>query len=285
MAKTVIKFEHVSKVYKLYKDSRQRFRAIFIRSIKPILKSSINDVTFSIEEGESVALFGRNGAGKSTLLKMITGVTFPTEGTIEVNGRVSALLELTAGFDLEFTGRENIYFRGQLMGLSKKEVAEIEDTIVDFADLGVYIDQPVRTYSSGMRARLGFAINANIKPEILIVDEALSVGDQDFKLKCNHKINDIVREGNATFLFVTHSTKMAKNFCKRGIVLKKGSIVFDGDIDSAIEFYDDMTLKERKKKKTKTAKSKKPKASKEPEIEEIQKVPEKSKSGAIKEEK
>ena len=260
MANTVIQFDHVSKVYKLYKDSRQRFRAIFLKSIKPVIKNSINDVSFSIEKGETVALFGRNGAGKSTLLKMITGVIFPTKGKVTVNGRVSALLELTAGFDLEFTGRENIYFRGQLMGLSKKEVAEIEDTIVDFADLGVYIDQPVRTYSSGMRARLGFAINANIKPEILIVDEALSVGDKDFKLKCNEKINDVVKNGKVTFLFVTHSTKMAQNFCKRGIVLKQGQIAFDGDIESAIEFYDNMVEADRKKKKKKVkAKGKKTK--------------------------
>ena len=236
--KTAIEFKHVSKIYKLYKNDKQRFRAIFSRRIQPKLKKATNDVSFTVKEGESVALFGRNGAGKSTLLKMITGVTYPTEGEIKVNGRVSALLELTAGFDPEFTGRENIFFRGQLLGIPMEEMKAMEEEIVEFAELDDYIDQPVRTYSSGMKARLGFAINANIKPEILIVDEALSVGDKDFRQKCNQKINEIVDSG-VTFLFVTHSTNVARNFCKRGIVLRMGKIVFDGEIDDAIAFYED----------------------------------------------
>lgn len=234
-----IKFNSVTKEYKLYKNDKQRLRAVFFKKVKPKLKKAINNVSFSIEKGESVALFGRNGAGKSTLLKMITGVIYPTSGEVAVNGRVSALLELTAGFDPEFTGRENIYFRGQLMGMRNEEIKSIEDEIIDFADLGDYIDQPVRTYSSGMKARLGFAINANVRPEILIVDEALSVGDKAFRIKCNRKINEIVNSG-VTFLFVTHSTNVAKNFCKRGIVMKNGSIKYDGKIDEAAEFYEKM---------------------------------------------
>ncbi len=251
--KTAIEFKNVSKVYKLYKNDKQRFRAIFNRRIKPKLKKATDDVSFTIREGESVALFGRNGAGKSTLLKMITGVTYPTSGEITVNGRVSALLELTAGFDPEFTGRENIFFRGQLLGIDEKEVKAMEDEIIEFADLGDYIDQPVRTYSSGMKARLGFAINANIKPEILIVDEALSVGDKEFRQKCNKKINEIVDTG-ATFLFVTHSTNVARNFCKRGIVLKMGRIIFDGEINEAIDFYEDFLQKARNARMAKESK-------------------------------
>ena len=251
MSETAIKFTNVTKQYKLYKNDKQRFKSVFIRGIKPKIKKSINNLTFTINKGETVALFGRNGAGKSTLLKMITGVVFPTEGTIEVNGRVSALLELTAGFDPEFTGRENIFFRGQLMGIPKKEMEEIADTIIDFADLGEYIDQPVRTYSSGMKARLGFALNANVHPEILIVDEALSVGDKSFRMKCNDKIDQVVNEDNATFLFVTHSTKVAHNFCKRGIVLNQGTVKFDGPIEEAIEIYDQMIMDERNAKKKK----------------------------------
>lgn len=248
--KTAISFNHVSKIYKLYKNDKQRFRAIFNKRIKPTLKKAGDDLTFTIEKGESVALFGKNGAGKSTLLKMITGVIYPTSGEIEVNGRVSALLELTAGFDPEFTGRENIFFRGQLLGIPREEIEALEQEIIDFADLGEYIDQPVRTYSSGMKARLGFAINANIKPEILIVDEALSVGDKEFRQKCNQKINEIVDSG-VTFLFVTHSTNVAKNFCKRGIVMRLGKITFDGEIGEAIEFYEDylQKLKEKRIKK------------------------------------
>ena len=235
-----IEFQHVTKRYKLYKNDKQRFRAVFIKKIKPNIKVAINDVTFTVNKGESVALFGRNGAGKSTLLKMITGVVYPTEGKITVNGRVSALLELAAGFDPEFTGRENIYFRGQLMGISDEEIRAMEDTIVEFADIGEYIDQPVRTYSSGMKARLGFAINANVKPEILIVDEALSVGDKAFRIKCNRKIKQVLATGEVTLLFVTHSTNVAKDFCERGIVLKAGKILMDSDVQSAIDFYEDM---------------------------------------------
>ena len=155
-------------------------------------------------------------------------------------------MELAAGFDPEFTGRENIYFRGQLLGIDEDEIRDLEDEIIEFADLGEYIDQPVRTYSSGMKARLGFAINANIKPEILIVDEALSVGDKEFRRKCNLKINEIVAGGEVTFLFVTHSTNVAKNFCKRGIVMRAGKITFDGDNGDAIDFYENFLEEVRK---------------------------------------
>ena len=194
MAKTVIEFKNVTKIYKLFKSDRQRFKAVFSKKTKYKKKIAVNDLSFKIEKGESVALFGKNGAGKSTILKMITGVTYPTTGEITVDGRVGALLELTAGFDPEFTGRENIFFRGQLFGLSNEEIKELEPGIIDFADLGDYIDQPTRTYSSGMKARLGFAINSSVRPEILIVDEALSVGDSEFKQKCVDRINKIVNE-------------------------------------------------------------------------------------------
>lgn len=243
-----IEFKHVTKEYKLYKNDKQRFKAIFNKRIKANIKRAIDDVSFNIEKGEAVALFGRNGAGKSTLLKMITEVVFPTEGEVKINGRVSALLELTAGFDPEFTGRENIHFRAQLMGINQEDIDRMEPEIIEFAELGPYIDQPVRTYSSGMKARLGFAINANIEPEILIVDEALSVGDKAFRVKCNDKINEIVASG-VTFLFVTHSTSVAKDFCNRGIVMKSGRFIYDGDIDSAAEFYEEMVQEDIEKKR------------------------------------
>ena len=250
MGTTVIEFKNVTKTYKLFKSDRQRFKSIFSRKASYKKKVAVNNLSFKIEKGESVALFGKNGAGKSTILKMITGVAYPTSGEITVNGRVSALLELTAGFDPEFTGRENIYFRGQLFGMSNAEIKELEPEIVEFADLNDYIDQPVRTYSSGMKARLGFAINVSIKPEILIVDEALSVGDSEFKKKCLEKINQIVGEKDVTFLFVTHSTGVAKSFCKRGMVMRQGKLLFDSDIDEAIDFYK-KTLEEDEAKKKK----------------------------------
>lgn len=235
--KTVIQFKNVSKIYKLYKNDKKRFLAIFSKNIPHKTKNAVNDVSFSVKQGESVAIFGKNGAGKSTVLKMITGVTYPTEGSIEVTGRVSALLELTAGFDPEMTGRENIYLKGQLCGLRDDEIAELEDEIVDFAEIGDYMDQPVRSYSSGMKARLGFAVSVNIRPEILIVDEALSVGDANFRNKCLAKVNSIIEKDNVTLLFVTHSTETARKFCNRGIVMVSGKMIFDGDIDEAIELY------------------------------------------------
>jgi len=237
MDNTVIEFKNVTKIYKLFKSDRHRFKAMFSKKANYKKKIAVDNLSFKIEKGEAVALFGKNGAGKSTILKMITGVTYPTSGEIDVNGRVSALLELTAGFDPEFTGRENIYFRGQLFGMTNEEIKALEPEVVEFADLSDYIDQPVRTYSSGMKARLGFAINVSIKPEILIVDEALSVGDSEFKKKCLAKIKEIIAEKDVTFLFVTHSTSSAKSFCKRGMVMRQGKLLFDGNIDEAADFY------------------------------------------------
>ena len=236
--KVVIKFKNVTKMYKLYKNDKKRFLGLFFKNVKYTEKKAVNDVSFEIKKGESVALFGKNGAGKSTILKLITGVTFATKGEIEVDGRVSALLELTSGFDPEFTGRENIYLKGQILGIPDKEIRKLEPEIIKFAELDDYIDQPVRTYSSGMKARLGFSINANINPEILIIDEALSVGDEDFRRKCVAKVNEITSKKDVTLLFVTHATNTAKDFCKRGIVMKKGKAIFDGDIDNAIAEYD-----------------------------------------------
>ncbi|MEE1038517.1 MAG: ABC transporter ATP-binding protein [Eubacterium sp.] len=236
----IIEFKSVSKIYKLYATSRKRLLSVFFKNIPYREKRATNDVSFKIYKGDSVALLGRNGAGKSTIMKMITGVAYPTTGEVIVNGRVSALLELTSGFDSELTGRENIYLKGQLMGLKDSEIARLEQTIIDFSELGEYIDQPVRTYSSGMKARLGFAVNINIEPEILIIDEALSVGDVAFRRKCLTKVREIMAQEDVTMLFVTHSVSTAKEFCDRGILLKNGQVVLDADIDTAIEAYNNM---------------------------------------------
>lgn len=234
----VIDFQSVVKRYKLYKNDKKRFLAIFSKKVPYKDKLAVNNVSFQIRKGESVAIFGKNGAGKSTILKMITGVTYPTSGSIDVCGRVSALLELTSGFDPELTGRENIYLKGQLCGLTNSEIRQIEQEIVDFAEVDEYIDQPVRSYSSGMKARLGFAVSVNIRPEILIVDEALSVGDKAFREKCLKKVRSIIDEEGVTLLFVTHSTGTARQFCDRGIVMKSGKMTFDGDIGEAIDIYE-----------------------------------------------
>ncbi len=243
----VISFDKVSKEYKLYSSNRARLLGIFVKKVPYKKKKAVNDVSFSIKRGESVALFGKNGAGKSTILKMITGVTFQSSGEIKVDGRVSALLELTSGFDQEFSGRENIYLKGHILGLKDSEIKALEEEIIEFSELGDYIDQPVRTYSSGMKSRLGFAINVNIKPEILIVDEALSVGDAAFKNKCKEKVNSIINNDNVTLLFVTHQTAVAEEFCKRGIVMKDGKLVFDGEVAEASKKYDELYKKKKKK--------------------------------------
>ena len=234
----VIDFRHVYKRYRLYRSDKHRFLGIFTKRIKYREVFANRDLTFQVKRGESLAILGKNGAGKSTMLKMITGVAFPSSGHIEVNGRVSALLELTAGFDPEFTGRENVHLRGQLWGLDKEDILALEKQVVEFADIGVYMDQPMRTYSSGMRARVGFAISASINPEILVVDEALSVGDKAFREKCDRKIKEIMAKDDVTVIFVTHSSASAAAVCNRGMVLEKGKLVFDGSIDDAIEFYE-----------------------------------------------
>lgn len=245
MAEKAVIFKNVTKTYRLYKNDRARFKGLFSKKVPFKVNHAVNNLSFEIEKGESVALFGRNGAGKSTILKMVTGVAFPTRGEIIVNGQVSALLELGAGFDIESNGRENIYLKCSLMGLTDEEIEKVEGDIIEFADIGDYIDQPLRSYSSGMRARLGFAINANVHPDILIIDEALSVGDKNFQKKCKEKVAEVMSNSNVTLLFVTHSLYTAKDFCKRGIVLEKGKMLYDGSIDDAIAFYDSMDTKRK----------------------------------------
>ena len=233
-----IEFQNVTKSYKLFKNDRARFMATFSKKVPYKDVCANNDLSFTIRRGEAVAFLGTNGAGKSTALKIIPGVAHPTSGKVVVHGRVSALLELSAGFDGQLSGRENIAFRGQLWGLSAEEIAELEPRIIDFAELGDYIDQPMRTYSSGMKSRLGFAFASSIKPDILVVDEALSVGDRRFACKCLDRVHEIMSDSHVTVLFVTHSSTSAKEFCKRGIVLEKGHNIFDADIKDAIAFYE-----------------------------------------------
>ncbi len=211
----VVEFDHVTKTYTLYKSDKGRLLGVFgIQRPGSYLGTvnANNDLSFTIRRGEA--------------------------GQVSVGGRVSALLELTAGFDMKLTGRENIGLRGQIMGLTNEEIAELEPKVVEFADLGLYIDQPMRTYSSGMKARLGFGFAVGTDPEILVVDEALSVGDRAFRDKCVKRIREIMMDENVTVLFVSHSSSTVKEFCSRGIVLDHGTQVFDGPIEEAIEFYE-----------------------------------------------
>ena len=249
MSDTIIRFKNVSKTYILYKNDQARFKALFIKPRNSKTNRALNDVSFEIKRGESVGIVGDNGAGKSTLLKMITGVAFPDDGEIFVDGKVAALLELTAGFSMEMTGRENIYLKGYILGLEDDYIKEIEEKIIEFAELGDYIDQPVRTYSSGMKMRLGFAINVNIEPDVLVIDEALAVGDASFKRKCKDKIKEIIEAGT-TVLYVSHTASSVKEICPRSIYLRKGAVIFDGDTEETLKVYNDYkeSVKNKKKK-------------------------------------
>jgi ABC-type polysaccharide/polyol phosphate transport system ATPase subunit len=249
MSETAIKVENLSKVYKLYDKPIDRMK----ESLHPFRKKyhkdfyAIKDVSFEIKKGETVGIVGKNGSGKSTLLKILTGVLTQTTGIVQVNGKVSALLELGAGFNPEFTGLENVYFQGSIMGYSREQMdSKIED-ILSFADIGDFINQPVKTYSSGMFVRLAFAVSINVDPEIFIVDEALAVGDMRFVQKCLRKIADFRDEGK-TIVMVTHDVGTVLNFAKRALWVNDGSIRLQGPPEQVVKeytanmFYDNDTV-------------------------------------------
>ena len=198
--------------------------------------SAINDLNLEIKRGEVLGILGRNGAGKSTLLKMVTGVVTPTSGTIKINGKISSLLELGTAFNMELTGEENIYQHGQVMGLTKEEIENKKEEIIEFADIGEHLYQPVKTYSSGMFARLAFACAINVDPDILIVDEVLSVGDMAFQLKCFKKFEQFKNKGK-TILFVTHNIADVLKNCTRAVIISSGKKIFDGEVKEGVEKY------------------------------------------------
>lgn len=229
---------NLTKSYRLYNHSIDRLK----ESLHPRRRKyhhnffALKDVSFQIYKGETIGIIGRNGSGKSTLLKIIAGVLTPTSGILEVRGRVSALLELGIGFNPEMTGLENIYFSGTIMGFDRAVIENKIDDIVAFADIGEFIYQPVKTYSSGMFVRLAFAVAINVDPDILIIDEALSVGDISFQAKCYQRFNKFKEEGK-TIIFVTHSLDLIVSYCNRGIVLDGGKIVVDTDPKAAVDAY------------------------------------------------
>ncbi len=198
----------------------------------------LKGISFEIGNGEIVGLIGKNGAGKSTLMKLVAGITYPTSGDVEVIGKVGSLINLSAGFHPDYTGRKNIYYKGTIMGMSKAEIDGIMDEICDFVDLGEYFDRPLRMYSSGMAARLGFALAVYSKPEILIIDEVLAVGDKNFRQKSRQKVVELFREGKSV-LFSSHSDEMIREFCSRVIYLKDGRIMFDGNVEEGLRKYNE----------------------------------------------
>ena len=232
-----IKITGLCKNYKMFNRKRDRLIETIIPGIKRHSEfSAIKDLDLTIKKGEAIGILGKNGAGKSTLLKMITGVVIPSGGKIEVNGKISSLLELGAAFNMDLTGEENIYQHGQVMGLTKEQIEATKQDVIDFADIGEHLYQPVKTYSSGMFARLAFACAINVNPDILIVDEVLSVGDIAFQLKCFKKFEEFKKKGK-TLLFVTHNVADVIRNCNRAIIINKGQKIYDGNVIDGVEKY------------------------------------------------
>ena len=237
MSKTVVKITNLEKEYKMYARKKDRL----METVFPWIQRhgtfrAMDNLNLEIHKGEVLGILGKNGAGKSTLLKMITGVVVPTSGKIEVNGKVSSLLELGTAFNPDLTGYENIYQHGAVMGLTHEQIKEKEKEIIDFADIGEHLSQPVKTYSSGMFARLAFACAINVDPEVLIVDEVLSVGDMAFQLKCFKKFEQF-KEAGKTIIFVTHSVADVLRNCTRAIIIDAGRKIYDGDVKTGVEKY------------------------------------------------
>jgi teichoic acid transport system ATP-binding protein len=244
MAEYAIDIQNITKTYNMYKKPSDRFK----EALNPFKKSyhdlfyALKDVTMQIEKGEMIGFVGENGSGKSTILKIITGVLTPTSGTMKIDGKISALLELGSGFNPEYSGYENIFLNGMVLGFSREEMEERVDDVIQFADIGDHLYQPVKTYSSGMFVRLAFAVAINVDPDILIVDEALAVGDLEFQLKCMEKFTEIKNSGK-TILFVSHDVNSIRRFCDRTFWLKNGEVVESGETMDVTTNYENFLKK------------------------------------------
>ncbi len=236
-----IELTDVSKRYNIYDRPIDRLKELIWRNRRCYHKEfwALHHVSAVMEQGASTAILGPNGSGKSTLLQIIAGVLQPTSGHMHINGRVTAILELGAGFQLEHTGRENVLLNGMILGISEEEMISRMDAIAEFADIGDFFDQPIKTYSSGMVVRLAFAAAINVDPDILLVDEALAVGDQQFQEKCFHKIRDF-QARNKTIIWVTHDTPAAIKYCRDGILFNGGQIIAQGPIEQIVVQYKEL---------------------------------------------
>lgn len=233
-----IEVKNMTKTFKLYSDKANTMKERIIRGwkSKKEVHTVLKDINVDIKKGETVALIGVNGSGKSTLLKLMTKIIYPNKGTVQTNGKLTSLLELGAGFHLDFTGRENIYFNAAIFGLSKKEIDERIDDIIEFSELGDFIDSPIRTYSSGMYMRLAFAVAINVDADILLIDEILAVGDQHFQDKCFAKLEELSKS-DMTIVIVSHSLEPLKKLCDRGIWIYDGRVRMDGKFEKVAEEY------------------------------------------------
>ncbi len=243
MSKYAIEVNHVSMLFHLNAERVDNIKEYFIRLVTRKLNYenfwALKDIDFKVLKGERVGVMGFNGAGKSTLLKTIAGVLKPTMGSVKVSGTVAPLLELGAGFDMNYTGKENIFLYGATMGYSRKFLEEKYKEIVEFSELGHFINAPMKSYSSGMKSRLGFAIATAVKPDVLILDEVLSVGDAAFRAKSEQRIMDMIADG-VTVLYVSHSTDAVRKLCNKALILTKGQVVAFGDSDEICDMYTEM---------------------------------------------
>ena len=233
-----IKVTDMTKTFKLYSDKPNTLKERIVRGWKnkPEIRTVLNDINLEIKKGETVALIGVNGSGKSTLLKLMTKIIYPNKGKVETNGKLTSLLELGAGFHPDFTGRENIYFNAAIFGLTKQEIDKRLQDIIDFSELGDFIDSPVRTYSSGMYMRLAFSVAINVDAEILLIDEILAVGDQHFSDKCFAKLEEL-SASDKTIVIVSHSLPAIRTLCKRAVWINDGVVAKDGDCGEVIDAY------------------------------------------------
>ena len=233
-----IKVENLTKEFKLFYDkpSTLKERLVFWNKKKENSRIVLKDINLTIKKGETVALIGTNGSGKSTLLKLMTKIIYPSKGKLTTNGKLTSLLELGAGFHPDFTGRENIYFNASICGLTKEEIEKRVDEIIEFSELGEFIDSPVRTYSSGMYMRLAFSVAINVDADILLIDEILAVGDQHFQDKCFAKLTEL-KESDKTIVIVTHSLEQVRKLCTRAIWIYEGEVRLDGKPDKVVDEY------------------------------------------------
>lgn len=237
MEQVSVKITDLNKSYTIYNKERERMKSFLLpgRKKSGMDFQALKNINAEFYKGEAVGLVGLNGSGKSTLSRIIAGITHPTSGTVEVNGEVS-MLSTTSGLNQMLTGRENIYYKCLLLGFTYDQIRQMEEAVIDFADIGIYIDQPLNSYSSGMKARIGFAISVHIDPDVLIVDEALAVGDQSFSDKCTTKMNQIMQQGK-TIVFVSHSSKQIETFCDRVMWLHKGDVIGFGPTQEILPAY------------------------------------------------
>lgn len=242
MSKVVLKVDHVGMRFNLSKEKVDNLKEYVIKLIKRELKFqefwALKEVSFELKKGERLGILGFNGAGKSTLLKVVSGVLKPTEGTVDIKGRIVPLLELGAGFDQQYTGKENIFLYGAMLGYSKEFLQEKYEEIIEFSELGDFINVPIKNYSSGMKARLGFSIATIVEPDILILDEVLSVGDAKFRKKSENKIKSMMDKG-ITVLFVSHSLDQVKRLCDKAILLEHGHIIASGTVEQVSKIYEE----------------------------------------------